>query len=126
MANFRAQDVPRNLWAEAFDALPITEKKKLGFLQNATNPYRLRTDPQEILHAVTEKEALCEKKKWVLYTNKFGEAIPIRDLISKVSVWINRFKEIGDTAIQIDPVHAAVPWIIVRTLLQVSDVLAQP
>ena len=34
-------------------------------------------------------------------------------------VWIGRFKEIGDIAIQYVPVHAALPWAGVRFLLQV-------
>lgn len=33
---------------------------------------------------------------------------------------VNKFKEIGDVAVQYDPSHAALPWVGVRMVLQVS------
>lgn len=36
-------------------------------------------------------------------------------------VWVNKFKEVVDVAIQYDPVHAALPWAAVRFLLQVKS-----
>ena len=35
-------------------------------------------------------------------------------------VWIRKFVEVGDIAIQYDPGHAALPWAAIRFLLQVS------
>ena len=34
-------------------------------------------------------------------------------------VWVEKFKEVGDTIIQYDPGHAALPWAGVRFVLQV-------
>jgi hypothetical protein len=34
--------------------------------------------------------------------------------------WVDKFKTIGDNAIQYDPAHAALPWAGVRFILQVS------
>lgn len=34
---------------------------------------------------------------------------------------VNKFKEIGDVAVQYDPSHAALPWVGVRMVLQVSQ-----
>jgi hypothetical protein len=39
--------------------------------------------------------------------------------LAKVAKWADRFKEIGDIAVQYDPAHAALPWAGVRFLLQV-------
>lgn len=47
--------------------------------------------------------------------------IILRDLLEKVMVWVNKFKEVVDVAIQYDPVHAALPWAAVRFLLQVKS-----
>ena len=41
------------------------------------------------------------------------------DLFGKVIRWIDLFKQVGDAAVQYDPVHAALPWAGVRFLLQV-------
>ena len=44
------------------------------------------------------------------------------DLFSKVVRWIDLFKQVGDMAVQYDPVYATLPWAGVRFLLQVCDV----
>jgi hypothetical protein len=62
----------------------------------------------------------CVKKQWVLYTNKNGEKIMVREIFNRMSGWINKFKEVGDVAIQYDPGHAALPWAAVRFFLQVG------
>ena len=43
----------------------------------------------------------------------------IRAMLAKVIDWIDKFREVGDLAIQYDPGHAALPWAAVRFLLQV-------
>ena len=50
-----------------------------------------------------------------------GEDIVLRDVGMKTLQWVDRFKEIGDIAIQYDPGHAALPWILFRFFLQVSS-----
>jgi len=44
------------------------------------------------------------------------------DLFGKIIKWIDLFKQVGDVAVQYDPVHAALPWAGVRFLLQVYDI----
>jgi hypothetical protein len=68
---------------------------------------------------VTKKKDECVKKQWILYTNKAGEKVPVRDALSKVVDWIDRFKQCVDVAVQYDPGQAALPWVAVRALLQV-------
>jgi hypothetical protein len=41
------------------------------------------------------------------------------DLFGNILKWIDLFKQTGDTAVQYDPVHAALPWAGVWFLLQV-------
>lgn len=81
-----------------------------------------RPQPTEIIQVVEERKKDCEKKQWVLYVNEAGEKVLVRDTLSKVCDWLNKFKEVGDTAIQFDPGHAALPWMAVRALLQASYV----
>ncbi|MCJ1269051.1 hypothetical protein MMC22_008939 [Lobaria immixta] len=74
---------------------------------------------QDVLEAVEKKKQLCLRKRWK-YKKSNGEVIILRDLLEKVMVWVNKFKEVVDVAIQYDPVHAALPWAAVRFLLQLG------
>lgn len=61
------------------------------------------------------------RKRW-RYTRKNGETVIFVDLFAKIAKWIDLFKQVGDTVVQYDPVHAALPWAGVRFLLQVGSV----
>ena len=78
-------------------------------------------NPAAVIDVVEKKKEECVKKQWVLYTNKSGEKILVRDVLSKMCDWLDRFKSAGDTIVDFDPAHAAIPWIIVKTLLQVCE-----
>ena len=43
----------------------------------------------------------------------------LRDVGMKILRWVDKFKQIGDTIVQYDPGHAAIPWAGFRFLLQV-------
>ena len=48
-----------------------------------------------------------------------GEEVVLHDVASKVVMWVDRFVTIGDTVVQYDPGHAALPWATFKFLLQV-------
>lgn len=73
---------------------------------------------EEILDQVKAKKEICLLKGWK-YTNFSGKVVIIRDVLDKVVVWIQKFKDIGDIVVQYDPSHAALPWSGIRFLLQV-------
>ncbi|RYP15969.1 hypothetical protein DL765_005409 [Monosporascus sp. GIB2] len=104
-----------NLWGKAFDTLSDEDKKALKSGHGKANP-----QPSEIIQVVEEKKKDCEKKQWVLYTNEAGEKVLVRDTLSKVCFWLDKFKQVGDVAVQLDPGHAAIPWMAVRALLQMA------
>jgi hypothetical protein len=82
---------------------------------------------RDVLEAVDEKRKTCLEKRWKY--KKGNKEIIIRDKLEKVVEWINKFKEVGDVAVQYDPAHAALPWAGVRFLLQVcpyNSVLSLP
>ena len=73
------------------------------------------------LHELTiQSKQDCIKKRW-RYTRKSGEKVIFADLFSKIVKWVDVFKQIGDTVVQYDPVHAVLPWAGVRFLLQVCS-----
>ena len=72
----------------------------------------------ELLNLTDEARLRCIGKAW-RFRRRSDETVIVRDVLGKVAKWVNRFKEIGDVAVQYDPVHAALPWAGVRFLLQV-------
>jgi hypothetical protein len=105
-----------SLWEKAVEALD--DKDKLGVHFERANKLAIL---EGVLKAVDEKKQACLKGRWKY--KKDNKEIIIRDQLEKMVEWVNKFKEVGDTAIQYDPVHAALPWAGIRFFLQVGCLL---
>ena len=109
-----------DLWAEALQKLSDKER---GTIQHEASSHSgsLQQPPLDMIDdlcPLTErKRAECENGRWKVEYN--GQQVILRDVAEKVVVWLNKFKEVGDVAVNFDPVHAALPWAGVRVLLQV-------
>ncbi|KAF7940154.1 uncharacterized protein EAE98_000281 [Botrytis deweyae] len=108
-----------NLWHQAYERLGENEKEGLKFTQH-NGQLNFTEQSSTLVQMVIERKEECEKRQWKLYTKKNGDRIMVRDLFVKISEWINKFKEVGDAAVQYDPGHAALPWAAVRFFLQVA------
>lgn len=104
-----------DLWASALARLNEVDRKYSKF--DGQGSLGVLSD----LQVLTEKARdQCIKKRWrFTRPGSTSETIVIRDLFSKIVVWIELFKQIGDNAVQYDPIHAALPWAGVRFVLQV-------
>ena len=72
---------------------------------------------QKAFNAAQDKRNLCEKKRW---TFTFGRhTVRLGDEADKVLLWLDRFKSVGDIAVNADPIHAGLPWAGIRFLLEV-------
>ncbi|KAF4471002.1 ankyrin 1, partial [Fusarium albosuccineum] len=104
----------QSLWDRAFDSLN-------GDLKLALN--QARTQKRDILAAVLkaaeDKRATCLRRGWK-FKRSNGEVVIIRDLLEKIAKWIDRFKTVGDVAVQFDASSASLPWAAVRFLLQIT------
>ena len=69
---------------------------------------------------IREKQALSNQKQWKL-KRKDGREIVLRDVFNKITDSIVKFTEVGDVLVQYDPAHTAIPWAVVRFVLQVRD-----
>ena len=76
---------------------------------------------KDLVIAVEEKKELCLSRRW-RFRRKNGEHVVLRDVLQKMVMWIRKFQEVGDMAVQYDPVHAALPWAGVRFFLQVCGI----
>ncbi|KAF3310521.1 hypothetical protein TWF173_009408 [Orbilia oligospora] len=103
-------------WAEAIKKLPKDEQELLI-------PGGQSIDPGEVIvkNFISEIEGLRDKQKSQEWKIEIGEhKIILRDISEKIIVWLKTFKEVGDIAVQYDPVHAALPWAGVRFMLQMA------
>ncbi|CAH0041350.1 unnamed protein product [Clonostachys rhizophaga] len=72
----------------------------------------------DILETARKQKVACESKQWVI---KLGSrSFKIRNGFSNIIDWLQKFKEVGDIAVNFDPVHAALPWAAFRFLLQAA------
>jgi hypothetical protein len=105
-----------DLWAHAATELSEDDRHNINFSREKHQIL------EELLVLAKWSEKKCIEKRW-RYTRKSGETVILRDLFGKIVKWINIFKQIGDNAVQYDPLHAALPWAAVRFLLQVNTPL---
>ena len=108
-----------DLWTRAAAELPDHDKKNLNF--DRSDELNLLVE----LHEAVEKSRQKSIESAWKYTRKSGETVIIRDVFGKIIRWIDTFKQIGDVAVQYDPVHASLPWAGIRLVLQVCS-LALP
>jgi hypothetical protein len=103
-----------NLWDKAVETLSDKDKQDIDF----SHPDK-RAILENVLTVVEGKMRMCMQKR-LKYKKSNGEVVILRDLFEKMTKWLNKFKEIGDVAMQYSPSYAALPWAGVRFILQVS------
>ncbi|KAF6230805.1 hypothetical protein HO173_010921 [Letharia columbiana] len=108
-----------DLWAAALKTLNEGDRNLVTF--DGQHKLEVLSDLGQLVISAREKSI---EKRWRFHRPGDGQTVILRDLFTKIVVWIDRFKEIGDIVIQYDPVHAALPWAGIRFLLQlaVSDI----
>ncbi|KAF2998841.1 hypothetical protein E8E13_002917 [Curvularia kusanoi] len=114
MTAILSQQSAGDLWADAVYQLPDEVKQYINFNQ----PDKLKILDELRKAAETSREESI-KSRWK-FTRKSGETVIVRDLFEKIIRWIDTFKQIGDVAVQYDPVHASLPWAGIRFLLQIA------
>jgi len=102
-----------DLWEKALNNLSAADK---ALLHTCTNRLEVL---EEVLLMVRGAEQTCQQKRWK-WKNRRGEFVIVRDIFTKMVVWIDKLKGIGDNIAQFDPSHAALPWAAARLVLQVS------
>jgi hypothetical protein len=109
----------QNLWQEAAEKLPEKEKKSFELLKSGTSATSIIEDA---LARVKGSETRVNDEQFTIKTKR-GE-MPLRHYVTKITKVLIQFKEIGDTIVQYDLGHAALPWAGVRLLLNVSIVVS--
>ena len=101
-----------SIWNRALQRLSSDEQEQIQQM-SSNSPINMK----QLYSVVEQKRNECERNKFKFNLN--GRVIVLRDVVAKIMVWIDKFKEIGDVAANFDPSHAALPWAGVRFLLLV-------
>lgn len=101
-----------SLWKEAFATLSEADRQAFS-LQNSDYHAVI----QETLKSTREQKEICEQKQRNFIWR--GEEYRSSDIVDKLISWAETFIEVGDTIVQYDPVHSALPWAGVRFILHV-------
>ncbi|KAI8714909.1 NACHT domain-containing protein [Fusarium sp. LHS14.1] len=100
-----------DLWSAAIRTLGHELTSQIDFAQSSK-----KKTLDELLAVTDQERKRLVDKSWS-FKRKDGEVVFVRDLLAKAAKWVNHFKAVGDTVVQYDPVHAALPWAGVRFLL---------
>lgn len=107
-----------DLWSLAMRGLPEDDQALIrDMLPTQDLGQDLSQNIKELVTLARTKQRACEESSYEFSFQ--GKKIILRDVAQKVIYWLNRFKDVGDVAVNFDPIHAALPWAGVRFLLQV-------
>lgn len=112
-----AHRAQRRLWDEAIKSLGEFDED--DFSAVVKRDFEAQISIKEVVATVQQSIDGTKAKRWA-YTKSNGQKVVLWELLGKVLKWVNKFKEVGDSAVQYDPGHAALPWAAVRFVLQAS------
>lgn len=105
-----------NLFEEALELLSDGDR---SIIRKHTLPTAGEIDLAlvQAIAAAKVKQRRCIERRWTF--TFAGRAVTLEDEADKVVHWLNRFKCVGDVVVNVDPVHAGLPWAGIRFLLEV-------
>ncbi|KAI9162873.1 Vegetative incompatibility protein [Paramyrothecium foliicola] len=102
-------------WSQALSYLDNEERALLGSISTDASNKLILLDLQKV---ALDKQRECQERAWKISFG--GRRILVKDIASKVIAWINTFKGIGDTIVQVDPIYAGLPWAAIKLILSVA------
>ncbi|ROT39647.1 hypothetical protein SODALDRAFT_309087 [Sodiomyces alkalinus F11] len=101
-------------WADALEKLSVEDRKRFDVTGIAErSPKDVLAD---VLEATEKKKRECMRHRWKITIK--GRTIILRDVLEKITVWVNKFSAIGKAIAGVDPVTAGLPWAAVCFILQ--------
>ncbi|CAG7966071.1 unnamed protein product [Penicillium nalgiovense] len=110
-------DAPKDLWVEALNSLPESKQetlKKMGFNQSSAQSGSVESSIEDLLGVVNQRQEECEKK--FLKVKVGGEEIVLRNYTNNIVDWLGKA---GDIAVQFAPPQAAIPWSVIKSVMQI-------
>lgn len=117
-------DAPKDLWVEALNSLPESKQealKKMGFNQSSAQSGSVESSIEDLVGVVNQRQEECENKFWKVKFN--GEEIVLRNYTNNIVDWLGKA---GDIAVQFAPPQAAIPWSVIKSVMQVISPTIMP
>jgi hypothetical protein len=111
--------VKPDLWEDVL--LGLQNKKIHEDLKDMLDGRHCQTRNQillDILDSVQRRKKQCVDG-WLGFHYK-NKIVLLHSILEKAALWVEKFIQVGDVCMQYDPTHAAIPWAIVRFILQVT------
>ena len=93
----------KDLWTIAVGRLVDDDKAQLDVYR--TKKIAVLDD---VLSLVRARQTTYLQKRWK-FKKDSGKLLVVRDLVDKIAVWVGKFINVGDVAVQYDQSHAALP-----------------
>lgn len=112
-----------DLWMKALRILSARDKGNGDVLKKILSETSRSDGLTDILiREVRAKSDICKRKKWTFEFN--GRTISLGEQAEKVIQWLDKIKAVGDVTVNVDPIHAGLPWAGIRMLLIVRISMA--
>lgn len=98
----------------------LSDDERAIIREHLLNSHDIDLALERTLNAAKAKQQHCERKRWRFMLA--GKTITLKDEAEKVTRWLDRFKAVGDIAVNAAPIYAGLPWAGIRLLLEVSIV----
>lgn len=110
---------PQSVWQIVWDSLSHSDQLLIETVaQGPDGGENVFSDLERIAH---QRKQDLHDRNWTEKSQAAGkDPVRVRAAISKIIICLRRFKEVGDIAINFDPIHAALPWAAFRFVLEVS------
>jgi len=72
-----------------------------------------------LVNVIDTKKQQAKKDQWIFSIN--GHVVPVREKVEKVLEWLNKFKQVGDIAVNANPLCAGLPWAGIRVLIEAAS-----
>lgn len=117
---------PESLWNEALSRLEssssVDDRNRARAVRDYVADRGVAWSSGDIIEelriAAEAKQDVSQKKAWEIMLG--SRTVALREVAARIVECLNKFKEIGDLAVQYDPGHAALPWAAFRLILQVA------
>ena len=119
----------RDLWAEALKSLPEDDQKLVTIPSPpptaSGSANGAGTDSGKpalaVLREVEAQKTKCQDKRWSFLFR--GKKVVVRDLLDKITGWIQKFQDVADWIVSLDVSgHASMPWACVKFFLEVRTI----
>lgn len=104
---------PKDPWEEALDSLSDADRTALQVVSRPSLDVL-----QDLLKVIEQRkdDSVSKRCKFAFR----GKTIVLRDVFDAIAIWVGKFLEVGDVAVQFDSHHAALPWAAIRMILQAT------